>query len=312
MSTSLSRFFKVIGISKQAFHQRMNRRLVEHSYEHQLLHLIHQLRGEHPTMGCRDMYFKLCPEHMGRDRFEQFCMLHGLASKPIRNFAKTTDSSGVVKFENLTENLVLCGLNQLWVSDITYFEVNGRFYYLTFITDAYSRRILGHVASKRLFTEQTSLPALQQAIASRKGMNLKGLIFHSDGGGQYYDKGFLKMTEDHEFRNSMCDYAWENGKAERVNGVIKNNYLKHWNIKSFEELTRELDRSVQLYNEDKPHSSLKRLTPVTFENRYLANGKAFDGDKSTTEYEMLQPQGMNNPAGCGKAFLGSNITLEYV
>lgn len=283
MSTSLSKFYKAIGISKQAFHQRMNRRLVEYEYEHQLLHLIYQLREEHPTMGCRDMYFKLRPEYLGRDLFEQFCKRHGLASKRIRNFTRTTDSRNVVKFDNLTKNLVLTGLNQLWVSDITYFEIIGKSYFITFIMDAYSRRILGHVASARLFTEQTTLPALQQAIATRRGMNIKGLVFHSDGGGQYYDKEFIKLTKELEFQNSMCDYAWENGKAERVNGIIKNNYLKHFNLKNFKQLTTELDRSVRLYNGDKPHSSLNRLTPIEFENLYLAGGKAFSSSNITLE-----------------------------
>jgi putative transposase len=116
-------------------------------------------------------------------------------------------------------------IDQAWSSDITYFEIQGVFYYLTFILDNCSRRILGYHASSRLNTESTTLPALKRAIKSR-GKKLKsGIIFHSDGGGQYYDSNFLALTRKHEFRNSMCEYAWENGKAERINGVIKNNYL---------------------------------------------------------------------------------------
>ena len=84
----------------------------------------------------------------------------------------------------------------------------------------------------------------------------KRLIFHSDGGGQYFDKEFLKLTSLHQFKNSMCEFAWENGQAERINGVIKNNYLIHRTIKSYEELVTEVDRTVYLYNHDKPHIKL--------------------------------------------------------
>jgi transposase InsO family protein len=148
-------------------------------------------------------------------------------------------------------------------------EVNGKFYYLTFILDAYSRRIVGHKVSQRLFTEQTTLPALEMALNTRKNQLLGGLIFHSDGGGQFYDKAFLKLTKNVGILNSMCEYAWENGKAERINGVIKNNYLKHRKIENYSHLVKEVDRSVSLYNHDKPHIKLKRLSPITFENKIL-------------------------------------------
>ncbi len=124
-------------------------------------------------------------------------------------------------------------VNQVWQSDITYFEVMGIFYYITLIQDAFSKVIVGYSASKRLTTEQTTLVALRMAIKKRRGQSLKGLIFHSDGGGQYYDKEFQRLISKHEIVSSMCEYAWENGMAERLNGVIKNNYLKHRMIKNF-------------------------------------------------------------------------------
>lgn len=78
------------------------------------------------------------------------------------------------------------------------------------------------------------------AIRSRRGNDLSSVIFHSDGGGQYYTKDFLAITKKQNITNSMCEYAWDNGKAERVNGVIKNNYLIHKDINSFEELKKKL------------------------------------------------------------------------
>lgn len=247
----------------------MDRTSVALSEQKQLLLLIYQIRKDHPTMCCRDMYYKLQPETMGRDAFEKFCKEEGLMSQRPKNWRRTTDSSGVVRFDNLIINLAINRINHVWQSDITYYEVNGKFYYITFIEDSFSRKIVGHYVSQRLYTEQTTLPALATAFKNRKNTQLDGLIFHSDGGGQYYDKEFLKLTKKHKINNSMCEYPWENGKVERLNGVIKNNYLKHREINSYSDLVKEVDRSVQLYNEEKPHIKLNRKTPVEFENHYI-------------------------------------------
>lgn len=281
----MNRLFHSIGVSKQAFHQHMDRMLVLRSEQQQLLLLIYQIREDHPTMGLRDMYYMLNPESMGRDAFEAFCKEEGLSSKRAKNYRKTTDSLGVIRFDNLLENMELTGINQAWVSDITYYELKGKFYYLTFIIDAFSRRIIGHSCSTRLTTEQTTLPALAMAITVRatERLDISGLIFHSDGGGQYYDKEFLRLTQKHGFKSSMCEYAWENGKAERVNGVIKNNYLKHWEISDYNQLAKSVDRSVWLYNNEKPHLKLQRTSPIKFEKSYIWCGQQSDGGKSATE-----------------------------
>lgn len=261
--------YGICGISKQGFHQyiaRRNRIAEEQAY---IIEMIRTIRMDHPTMCCRAMYYKINPIFMGRDRFEALCRAHGFTVKRKRSGRITTDSSGVKRFENLTQDLTLDSINQVWSSDITYFEIDNSFYYLTFILDNYSRMILGHAVSNRLLTEQTTLPALKRAIKRRKRDVPNGIIFHSDGGGQYYDKHFLDLTSRYNMRNSMCEYAYQNGKAERINGVIKNNYLRHWSINSLTELTKSVDRAVRLYNQEKPHSSLYRKTPVEFEESLL-------------------------------------------
>lgn len=267
---SLNQLYRALKISKQGVHHMLKRHQKSMEIKHQLLPLVHQIRHDHPTMGVRDMYSKLPAKIMGRDTFEAFCRENFLQSKPPKNYRRTTDSSGVVRFDNLMGTVELTKTDLLWQSDITYFEIKGKFYFLTFIIDSYSRRILGYNASKRLFTEQTTLPALQMAIKMRGNKKLDGLVFHSDGGGQYYDAEFLKLTGKYNLKNSMCEYAWENGKAERINGVIKNNYLRHRKINTYEDLVKELDRSVYLYNTDKPHIGLQRMTPIAFENKGIS------------------------------------------
>jgi putative transposase len=288
----MNQLYKSVGISKQSFHQKMDRMQAQFSEQKQLLMLIYQIREDHPTMGCRDMYYKLQPQNMGRDAFEMFCKQEGLMAPQIRNWRRTTDSSGVVRFDNLLVNLSITRINQVWQSDITYYELNGKFYYITFIMDACSRRIVGHQTSQRLTTEQTTLPALKMAIHLRKSDNIEGLIFHSDGGGQYYDKAFLKLTGQCKIENSMCEYAWENGKAERINGVIKNNYLKHRNINTFEELSKEVDRSVLLYNKEKPHIKLQRKSPIEFENHYIWVDKKSDEREGAHSSSFLSKENL--------------------
>ena len=308
----MNKLYKVVCISKQSFHQMMDRELAVRSEKQQLLVLVYQIREDHPTMGARDMYFKLRPQTMGRDRFEEFCREEGLMVEKVKNWRRTTDSTGVVRFDNLLLNMSFTSMDQAWQSDITYFEVGGIFYYITFIEDSFSRRILGYSVSKRLTTEQTTLPALRMAIRlrTRENRSIRGVIFHSDGGGQYYDKEFLKLSRNTGIVNSMCEYPWENGKVERLNGVIKNNYLIHRDINNFEELKKEVDRTVLLYNKEKPHIELQRKSPNEFEKCYLCVGQQSDGDKSTTELKTQNPEDFsalrpedNNPSG-------SNITHE--
>jgi putative transposase len=265
-------------ISKQAVYKIVRRVDLFYEQTENLQNLIMEIRNDHPTMGVRDMYFKINPTFMGRDAFERYCMRNNFMVKKIKNYARTTDSSGVKRFDNLLEGLVITRCNQVLQSDITYFEVDGTFYYITFVIDAFSRRIVGYSVSNTLLTIETTIPALNMAIRCKKGQSMKGLIFHSDGGGQYYCKEFLKITQKNGIRNSMCVDPWENGKAERINGVIKNNYLIHRDIQSYDALTKEVARAVRLYNYEKPHIKLNRLTPIAFENLLLLQDQEKNSD----------------------------------
>lgn len=305
----MNELYNCLGKSKQSVHQYLGKKVNIEILVYQIRIIVQQVRKDHPMMGVRDIYYKMRPKEIGRDRFEDICKIEGLLVQRARNYRRTTNSLGVTRFENLTIDLKLSRINQLWQSDITYFEIKGRFYYITFIIDSYSRKIVGHSTAKNLSTESTTLPALLFAIKDRKITSEDELILHSDGGGQYYDKELLRITKALEIQNSMCEYAWENGKAERINGVIKNNYLKHRSINTYEELVKEVDRSVYLYNSDKPHIELKRKTPVEFENDYLCNRRKTEGDKSATDKTLVKR--VNGwPSGPKKKNLRINIAQD--
>lgn len=258
----MNQVYGAIGITRQAFHKRLDRHLHLMDETHQLLRMIGEIREEHPEMGARQLYFMLNPTCMGRDKFEVFCFENGLRVARKRSFTRTTNSLGVTRFENLLIGLELTTVNQVWVSDITYYEMEGQFYYLTFIMDLYSRYIVGHSVSRNLTTENTTLLALRRALRSRP-IN-PGLILHSDGGGQYYSKDFKVLTARYKISNSMGKTAYENPNAERVNGTIKNSYLRYFRPRDFGELEKQVTRAVRNYNR-RPHASLKRMCPKEFE-----------------------------------------------
>ena len=132
--------------------------------------------------------------------------------------------------------------------------------------DQYSRRIIGYSASKTLSTENTTIPALKMALTRIKGNEQVKPIIHSDGGGQYYSNAFLNLTRGC-LRNSMCESVYENPHAERINGTIKNSYLKGYHPTSLNDLERKLNKAVYMYNYEKSHSSINHYTPVAFEQK---------------------------------------------
>ena len=259
----MNSLYKVIGISKQSFHQRLTRQLAVGQLSGPLLTRIREVRQDNPRMSSRMMYRLILPNHFGRDKFEAFCFENGFRIEVKRSFHRTTNSLGVTRFENLTSTKKVTGVNQVWASDITYYRIGEKFYYLTFILDLFSRFVVGYSVSKDLSTEQTTLPALQMAVRSRN--DLKGLIFHSDGGGQYYDKEWLKLTTRHQMKNSMCESVYENAHAERLNGTIKNDYLIPYGVDNYEELIAKTKKVINLYNNHRPHQSIGKISPYQFE-----------------------------------------------
>src|SRR5687767_14106849 len=173
--------FRVVRISKQSFHQKLNRQMALRKQSDQLLNQILEIRTVHRHMSSRLMYHRIRPAHLGRDRFEAYCFKHGFKVKVKRAFHKTTNSLGTTRFPNLAQDVKVTGVNQVWASDITFYRIGERFYYLTFIMDLYSRFVVGYSASQTLMAADTTLLALKMAYKGRRFG--PGLIVHSDGGG---------------------------------------------------------------------------------------------------------------------------------
>lgn len=261
---SIDELCEAAGFSRQAHYAYIKRKgSNEHLYRY-VLDVVNHIRDKHPVMGLRKIWYQTEPDWIGRDQFISIGVDLGLEIPKPKNYQRTTFNSRCNLFGNLTTNLEILDINTVWVSDITYFFVNDVFYYITFIEDVYSRRIVGWGAARTLEAE-ACCKALRKAIGSRLGQDLSGLIHHSDRGVQYTSDAYLKILKDHKINVSLCECVYENTHIERLNGILKNEYLCHYKINDFKALTKMLTQAIYLYNYERPHFSLDYLTPVEFE-----------------------------------------------
>lgn len=260
--------YDMLGISKQAHWKYMVSFLVFQQKKDLISRSMIHLRQLHPELGAKKMYKVLKPDCMGRDAFiDLYCELK-LHLKKERSYIRTTFSLPSSKYNNLTVNRVFVDIDELWSSDITYFPIGVNvFLYITFIMDVYSRTILGYSVSQDL-SAKACVKALEMALSFRNKRGYSNLIHHSDKGTQYTSNAYIDLLTKYSIKISMCDSVYENTHIERVNGIIKNEYLKHMNIKSFAECQRTLTKAVTLYNTIRPHWSLGGMTPQAYE-KYL-------------------------------------------
>jgi putative transposase len=252
------------GISKQALHQHNKRQLQSDAEQQKFFEKADAIRKEHPGAGCRKMAQALRCSHWGRDKIETLLLKNGYRLQFRRNYAKTTRRQRRYPFPNLIEGMELNDINQVVQTDITYYCVNGRFYYLTFIIDVYSRLITGFAVSGNLEAE-ANIRALEMMLKTRRGHQWTSFIHHSDKGCQYIEKRYLKLLHDNNIRISMCDQAWQNPYAERLHKTIKEEYLYKWRIKNYRDLKNAVAKAVDHYNTKRSHLELNRTNPVAFE-----------------------------------------------
>jgi len=266
--------YQSVGISRQGFHRYRQNKQLDQLRLGPLIERVKDYRQVHPRMGARPLYQimtghdqdRLLLAHLGRDKFEEALINNGLGVDPIRIFHRTT-YQGAFRFPNLCEGLQIKDINRIWISDLTYYRLLDGWAYLTFILDLYSRMCLGYALSQTMETEQTTIKALNMALNKRAIPNYnQQLIFHSDGGGQFIDKQFLKITSQHGIRSSMAEIVYENPHIERFHSTAKNQYLIPWGVNSVSKLEKMLPRFIKIYNEVKPHRSLGGKTPQAFEH----------------------------------------------
>lgn len=266
----LNQIYEYFTISKQAVHQHEKRMFERTTYHQGLIDQSRAIRQHHPRMGAKIIYDKIQPDNIGRVRFEGLLMKHGFRLRKLKNYLRTTDSGGMVRYKNIIAGRKFNKINQVWVSDISYYLIGQDVYYIVILMDLYSRRILGYAADRTLRAKDMNIKSLRMALKQRGIRVYENLIHHSDRGSQYRYQNYVNTLGKRHIQISMCRNVYDNPHMERVNGTIKNDYLYPLHAKDLKSLRSELKRTVQRYNQERPHSSLNKKTPIEFEN-YIAS-----------------------------------------
>jgi transposase InsO family protein len=267
----LVRISGLLGFTRQAYYQHFwhdQEMSIEH---HLVLEKVGELRKTNPRMGARKLLVLLrdflC-EHqikMGRDALLDLLAANYMLVRKKRRKIYTTNSWHWLKrYPNLACEVQVSKINQLWVSDITYVKTKQGFLYLSLITDACSRRIMGYDLADNL-ESFNAMNALEMAISGslQRHESLTGLIHHSDQGLQYCSPRYTDLLKKHEIAISMSDRGQplQNAIAERVNGIIKNEYLLCHDLIDKYQTHQLLCKTIETYNISRPHMSCNMLTP---------------------------------------------------
>lgn len=269
---SLHTLCGLLGHTRQAYYQQRKRAERMALQEELIVQEVLAIREKQKHLGGRKLYHMLgvfLNEHsmeIGRDAFFDLLREYSLLVKKRRTRKPRTTLSywRGERYPNLAKELVAVRANQLWVSDITYIRTKLGFGYLSLITDAYSRKIVGYYLSENL-EARGCVRALKMALKANP--DRPGLVHHSDRGSQYHSAEYRKAL-GWKIRISMSERSnpLENAIAERVNGILKQEYLKK-KYKNIPEASRAAAEAVSLYNNERPHSSIEMLTPAEAHNR---------------------------------------------
>jgi len=220
-----------------------------------------------PKLGTRKLYYLLKDElsilNVGRDKLFRILRANHMLIKPKKSYQITTDSHHRFrKHKNLISTLEIEKPESVWVSDITYVGTRVNPSYLALITDAYSKKIVGYNVSNSLSAEG-SLKALDIALENRMYKN-QPLIHHSDRGLQYCSNEYQKVLNDNDIKPSMTEKydPYENAIAERINGILKQEFDIAKNIKNIEVKKELIKNTIEIYNNYRPHLSNHMLTPT--------------------------------------------------
>jgi len=240
-----------------------------------------QIRKQLPRLGTRKLYHqlsgKLADKHikLGRDRLFEFLREENMLIPKVKKYHKTTNSRHWMhKYPNVIKGLKIDRPEQLWVADITYLQMQDKHYYLHLITDAYSKKIVGYELCNNLKTAST-LKALRMALNNRQYR--KSLIHHSDRGLQYCSKEYTDLLKTNKVTISMTEKydPYENAVAERVNGILKEEFGLDISFESEELMHQYVDQSITLYNQLRPHMSIGLLTPTQAHNQTKVKLKTY-------------------------------------
>ncbi|WP_371291510.1 IS3 family transposase [Bacteroides sp.] len=259
----------LFGMSSQAYYKRKKTLLSRTQIRIAVLTAVQYYRSGDPGIGALKLYHELCSIYGsdvigGRDAFLNLLRSEHLMLPPKKP-RHTTDSKHLYKkYPNLIKDIIAQYPNHIWVSDITYIWVEGGVCYLHLLTDLYSHAVLGWILAPGLhamYTEQ----ALKQAILKAGSGNLCGTIHHSDRGVQYACDAYIRILMEHHIRISMTEDSkpTDNAVAERMNGILKNEWIYAMSLfKDEEDARMQIAGMIDFYNNERPHMSIGMKKPM--------------------------------------------------
>ena len=266
-SRGLRKLCRLLGYTPQAYYQYHSGLKERFLKEELLIQQVIYHRRLQPRLGARKLLLIMQPfmrQHqivIGRDMFFELLRVYGfLVRKHRKRGPRTTFSAHwFKKYPDLVKGMIVNHPDQVWVSDITYIPLHKGFAYLSLVTDAYSRKIMGYRLSPDL-TSQECLKALEMALTNRTGT--QPLIHHSDRGIQYCSAAYTRLLKDNDISISMTQSGnpRDNAIAERVNGILKQELLSPV-YSNYTTARRAVGEAIDTYNRLRPHSSVDMLTP---------------------------------------------------
>lgn len=232
-----------------------------------------------PRIGTRKLYYMLEKDlnniNVGRDKLFKILRINNMLVRPKKSYHVTTNSKHWLhKHKNHIQNLNINRPEQVWVSDITYIKTKDGHNYLSLVTDAYSKKIMGYYLSKTLHTEGC-LKAMKMAIKNR--IYKKTIIHHSDRGLQYCSEDYQKLLQKYNIKPSMTENydPYQNAIAERVNGILKNEFLLAEIIMNRDIAKMAIKDCISIYNNLRPHYSCEYLTPTMMHEQSILKRKSY-------------------------------------
>jgi len=249
---------RLLGVNRQVYYRSIKRRSHKQEIASQVIAMVKDIRLKMPRIGTRKLY------HLLYDQLEQLGVGRDshLQIVPKRQYHITTNSHHRFrKHKNLIAFLEIDRPEQVWVSDITYIGTRENPMYLSLVTDAYSKKIMGYDISKSL-NASGAVSALRMAIDNRN-YPTKSIIHHSDRGLQYCCDVYQQLLNDNNIDCSMTESydPYQNAIAERINGILKHEFILGITTSDLELMVKLIDQSIYIYNNERPHWSCKMNTP---------------------------------------------------
>ena len=256
----------MFGIGREVYYRAINAQKSSQETTNRVIEIVQKVRLRQRKVGTRKLY-EMCSKEfnslkIGRDRLFKILKANHMLIKPKRQYHITTDSHHHFhKHKNIVKDLSIIRPEQVWVSDITYVGTRSNPMYLALVTDAYSKKIMGYDLSNSL-SASGSVRALEMAIKQGK-YSKESLIHHSDRGLQYCCNDYQEVLGQHNIKCSMTvKYdPYENAIAERINGILKQEFILGVKFKDINLMKTLIKESIQIYNQERLHYSNYYKTP---------------------------------------------------